>query len=137
MLLPTRKLAHVYQDITLSGAALLTLVAGSVCGLVGIGAGAARLLFLNSVLGPPSSTSRVSGELLIGAAAAAGACVLIYRGSLNLTLTIPVALGLSLGAFVTARALRLLARPLPRAFLSGIIAALALEMFCSGVPIQW
>src|SRR5207237_602797 len=83
----------------------LMFVAGSLSGLLGIGSGALKVLAMDQAMGLPFKVSTATSNFMIGVTAAASAGVYLRRGWLDPGLTMPVMLGVLLGAAAGARLL--------------------------------
>jgi uncharacterized membrane protein YfcA len=111
----------------------LMFVAGLVAGLLGIGAGALKVLIHDLVMGLPPKVSTTTSNLIIGVTALAGTSVYLRAGLVDPGLAAPVILGITVGAFVGTRVLvRLTNRAVRRVFL-GVLAVLGVEMFIRGI----
>jgi len=107
--------------------------AGLVAGLLGIGAGALKVLIHDLVMGLPPKVSTTTSNLIIGVTALAGTSVYLRAGLVDPGLAAPVILGITVGAFVGTRVLvRLTNRAVRRVFL-GVLAVLGVEMFIRGI----
>ena len=107
--------------------------AGLVAGLLGIGAGALKVLIHDLVMGLPPKVSTTTSNLIIGVTALAGTSVYLRAGLVDPGLAAPVILGITVGAFVGTRVLvRLTNRTVRRVFL-GVLAVLGVEMLLRGI----
>jgi uncharacterized protein len=106
--------------------------AGIIAGLLGIGAGAVKVLIHDLVMGLPPKVSTTTSNLIIGVTALAGTSVYLYAGLIKPGLAAPVILGVVLGAFLGTRLLvRLTNQAVRRVFLF-ILMILAVEMIIRG-----
>ena len=107
-------------------------VAGIAAGMLGIGAGAFKVIVHEKVLKIPSKVSSASSSF-IGMTALAGVSVYLFSGLLNLTLMAPMAVGTTIGAVVGGRLLnRIRDRNLRILFLV-IVTLLIIQMLYKGV----
>ena len=74
--------------------------AGLIAGLLGIGAGALKVLVHDLVMRLPPKVSTTTSNLIIGVTALAGTSVYLRAGLIDPGLAAPVILGITLGAFV-------------------------------------
>jgi uncharacterized membrane protein YfcA len=109
------------------------LVAGLAAGMLGIGAGAFKVIVHEKVLKVPAKVSSATSNFVIGMTALAGVSVYLFSGLLNLTLMAPMAVGVTVGALVGGRLLnRFHDRHLRILFLV-IVTVLIIQMFYKGV----
>ena len=103
---------------------LLSLGAGNVSGLLGVGGGAFKVPIMNLVMGVPLKATIATSNLMIGVTAATGAAIFYGRGYMDPYYAVPAALGILAGARLGPRlAVRLSARAL------GIIFQVVLTVF--------
>ena len=109
------------------------LVAGLAAGMLGIGAGAFKVIVHEKILKVPAKVSSATSNLVIGMTALAGVSVYLFSGLLNLTLMAPMAVGVTIGAVVGGRLLnRFHDRNLKILFLV-IVTILIIQMLYKGV----
>ena len=114
------------------GAPLMYL-AGMVAGLLGIGAGAVKVLIHYLVMGLPHKVSTTTSNMIIGVTALAGASVYLSAGLIDPGLAAPVILGIAAGAFLGTRLLVRMSNQAVRRFFLFILLILAVEMIVRGV----
>ena len=131
--LPTVEGWRPYRVYDVMGGFSLMLVAGTLSGLLGIGSGAVKVLAMDQVMRLPYKVSTTTSNFMIGVTAAASAGVYLTHGFIDPGLTMPVMLGVFLGAVVGARFLMVAKTEWLRIFFSLIIFLLALEMIYSGL----
>jgi uncharacterized membrane protein YfcA len=107
--------------------------AGAVAGLLGIGAGALKVLIHDLVMGLPPKVSTTTSNLIIGVTALAGSSVYLRAGMVDPGLAAPVVLGIVAGAFVGTRVLVRLTNESVRRFFLAVLAVLGVEMIVRGV----
>jgi uncharacterized membrane protein YfcA len=107
--------------------------AGMIAGLLGIGAGAVKVLIHDLVMGLPPKVSTTTSNLIIGVTALAGASVYLIAGLINPGLAAPAILGIVAGAFLGTRLLVRLTNQSVRRFFLGILIVLAVEMIVRGI----
>ena len=111
----------------------LMVLAGLLSGLLGIGSGAVKVLAMDSAMQLPFKVSTTTSNFMIGVTAAAGAGAYLARGYIDPGLSMPVMLGVLLGAFFGARALsHINAKVLKRIF-NVVILFLAIQMIFNGI----
>ncbi len=107
--------------------------AGVIAGLLGIGAGAVKVLIHDLVMGLPPKVSTTTSNLIIGVTALAGTSVYLAAGKINPGLAAPVIIGVVIGAFLGTRLLvRLTNEAVRRSFLV-VLLVLAVEMIVRGI----
>jgi uncharacterized membrane protein YfcA len=105
---------------------VLSLGAGNISGLLGVGGGAFKVPIMNLLMGVPLKATIATSNLMIGVTAAAGAAIFYGRGYIDPYYTVPAALGILIGARLGPRlAARLSARVL------GIIFQVVLLVFAA------
>lgn len=96
---------------------LVMYLAGTIAGLLGIGAGAFKVLAMDQVMRLPMKVSTATSSFMIGITAATSAAVYFARGQVEPTITAPVALGVLTGAILGTRVMaRLRSRTLRMIF---------------------
>ena len=106
--------------------------AGLIAGLLGIGAGAVKVLIHDLVMGLPPKVSTTTSNLIIGVTALAGASVYLVAGMITPALAAPVILGVVAGAFIGTRLLVRLTNQSVRAIFLVVLILLAAQMLYRG-----
>jgi len=107
--------------------------AGMIAGLLGIGAGAVKVLIHDLVMGLPPKVSTTTSNLIIGVTALAGSSVYLAAGLIDPGLAAPVILGVVIGALAGTRLLVRLSNRAVRVFFLVVLAVLAVEMVVRGI----
>ena len=107
--------------------------AGMIAGLLGIGAGALKVLVIDLVMGFPSKVSTTTSNLIIGVTALAGTSIYLAEGLIDPGLAAPVVLGVVIGAFIGTRVLIHLSNQAVRYFFLVVLAVLGVEMLLRGL----
>jgi uncharacterized membrane protein YfcA len=107
--------------------------AGVLAGLLGIGAGAVKVLIFDVIMGLPPKVSTTTSNLIIGVTALAGSSVYLTAGLVDPGLAAPVILGVVLGAFIGTRLLVRLTNQAIRRFFLVVLLALGAEMLVRGL----
>ncbi len=107
--------------------------AGLIAGLLGIGAGALKVLIHDLVMGLPPKVSTTTSNLIIGVTALAGTSVYLAAGLIDPGLAAPVILGVLAGAFVGTRVLLRLSNEAVRHFFQLVLVVLGIEMIVRGL----
>lgn len=126
------------QTITYEGARAwaggpLMFLAGVIAGLLGVGAGALKVLIHDLVMGLPPKVSTTTSNLIIGVTALAGTSVYLAAGLINPGLAAPVILGVGAGAFLGTKLLVRLSNLAVRRIFLVVLLILGLEMLIRGI----
>ncbi len=108
-------------------------VAGLIAGMLGIGAGALKVLIHDMVMGLPPKVSTTTSNLIIGVTALAGTSVYLAAGAVDAGLIAPVVLGILLGAYLGTKLLVRLSNRAVRWFFMVVLLLLGVEMLVRGV----
>jgi len=123
---------HVaYRARNLGPATAVSLVAGALSGLLGIGGGVVNVPTMNVLMGIPIRVATTTSTYMLGATAAASAVLYFSRGQIDPLLAGPVVVGVFIGARVGAR----LSHRVPRQALSVMFVAVAL-VFAAGMLLR-
>ena len=107
--------------------------AGLIAGLLGIGAGALKVLIHDLVMGLPPKVSTTTSNMIIGVTALAGASVYLAAGFISPQLAAPVILGIATGAFLGTRVMVRISNQAVRRFFLFVLLILAIEMMIRGI----
>lgn len=108
-------------------------LAGALSGLLGIGAGAIKVLAMDQAMRLPYKVSTATSNFVIGITAAASAGVYFTRGYIDPGLTMPVVLGVLVGSLTGARIMVGARIDALRILFSLVILALGFEMIYQGI----
>jgi uncharacterized protein len=114
------------------GGTALMFVAGTLSGLLGIGAGAAKVLAMDRIMRLPFKVSTTTSNFMIGVTAAAGSGVYLKHGYIDPGLAMPIILGVLPGSILGARILAGAQTRILRLVFSIIIFILGFEMIYNG-----
>ena len=128
----SRKMVEYKADHALLGG-LGMLIAGLAAGMLGIGAGAFKVTVQENILKLPPKVSSTTSVFIIGITALAGVSVYLFSGLLNLTLMSPMAIGVTIGAFIGGRVLNKVSDRALRVLFFVIIIAIIIQMFYKGI----
>ena len=110
----------------------LMFIAGSLSGLLGIGAGAFKVLAMDQAMRLPFKVSTTTSNFMIGVTAAVGAGVYLNNGYIDPGLAMPVVLGVLPGSLLGARVLITARSRVLRIIFGIVIFLLGIEMIYSG-----
>jgi uncharacterized protein len=125
-----------YKAVRAYFGALLMFGAGLVAGLLGIGAGALKVLIHDLVMGLPPKVSTTTSNLIIGVTALAGASVYLAAGLVDPGLIAPVILGVVAGAFLGTRVLVRVSNQVIRNIFLVVLIVLGVEMILRGFGVR-
>jgi len=109
--------------------------AGVFSGLLGIGAGALKVLAMDTAMRLPMKVSTATSNFMIGVTAAASAGVYFWRGDVVPVVAAPVALGVLAGSLVGARLLLRFPNVTVRLIFIPVLAAVGIEMLLRGIGV--
>jgi uncharacterized membrane protein YfcA len=107
--------------------------AGLIAGMLGIGAGALKVLIFDMVMGLPPKVSTTTSNLIIGVTALAGSSVYLSAGLVDPGQAAPVILGVVLGAFGGTRLLVKLTNRTVRGLFMVVLLVLGVQMLWRGI----
>jgi uncharacterized membrane protein YfcA len=107
--------------------------AGMIAGLLGIGAGALKVLIMELLMGLPVKVSTTTSNLIIGVTALAGTSVYLAAGLIDPGQVAPVVLGVVFGAMVATRLLVRLSNRAVRSFFLVVLLILGVQMILRGI----
>jgi len=102
-------------------------------GLLGIGSGALKVIAMDGIMGIPFKVSTTTSNFMIGVTAAASAVVYLQRGYIDPGLSMPVVIGVLLGAFTGSKILVHSQSNKLRYFFAIIVTFLAVQMIYKGI----
>jgi uncharacterized membrane protein YfcA len=109
--------------------------AGVFSGLLGIGAGALKVLVMDTLMRLPMKVSTATSNFMIGVTAAASAGVYFWRGDVVPAVAAPVALGVLIGALAGARMLVRFPNVTVRLIFIPVLAGVGIEMLLRGLGV--
>ncbi len=109
--------------------------AGVFSGLLGIGAGALKVLAMDTFMRLPMKVSTATSNFMIGVTAAASAGVYFWRGNVVPAVAAPVALGVLIGASAGAQALLRFPNIAVRLIFIPVLLAVGIEMLLRGLGV--
>jgi len=102
---PTADGTVKYSVSNVGGGFAMMLFAGVLSGLLGIGSGALKVLAMDSIMKIPFKVSTTTSNFMIGVTGAASAVVYLQRGYIDPAISMPVVVGVLLGALVGSKIL--------------------------------
>jgi uncharacterized membrane protein YfcA len=116
------------------GGFLMMIFAGTISGLLGIGSGALKVIAMDTVMRIPFKVSTTTSNFMIGVTAAASAVVYLQRGYIDPGLSMPVVIGVLLGALIGSKILvHTSSSGWLRWLFTIVIGILAIQMIYNGI----
>lgn len=103
-------------------------LAGMLSGLLGIGSGAVKVLAMDQCMRLPFKVSTTTSNFMIGVTAAASAGVYLRKGYIDPVLSMPVMLGVLVGALLGAKLLMRAKVAWLRWLFAGVVGVMAVQM---------
>jgi uncharacterized membrane protein YfcA len=122
----------VYTPVRAGIGGPLMIVAGMISGLLGIGAGAFKVLVQDLIMGMPTKVSTSTSNLIIGVTALAGSSVYLSAGLVDPTLAVPIILGVALGATAGTVLLQRMTNKTVRQYFIVVVILIGLDMIRRG-----
>jgi uncharacterized membrane protein YfcA len=125
----------VEYNVTRVGAGFFTMLfAGVISGLLGIGSGALKVVAMDGIMKIPFKVSTTTSNFMIGVTAAASAVVYLQRGYIEPGLSMPVVIGVLLGALSGSKILvHSTSSKWIRVIFSVVVGVLAIQMIYNGI----
>ena len=127
------KKTYEYQVTNAAAGGGGMFVAGVAAGMLGIGAGAFKVMVQEYILKMPSKVSSTTSNFIIGMTALAGVSVYLFSGQLNLTLMAPMAIGTTIGGIIGGRVLNKLNNRFLRILFFVVITYVIVQMLFKGI----
>jgi uncharacterized membrane protein YfcA len=102
---PTSTGTVEYGVSKVGGGFFMMLFAGVISGLLGIGSGALKVIAMDTIMRIPFKVSTTTSNFMIGVTASASAVVYLQRGYISPGLSMPVVIGVLLGALTGSKIL--------------------------------
>jgi uncharacterized membrane protein YfcA len=121
-----------YSVKNIPGGFVMMNIAGIISGLLGIGSGALKVIAMDNIMRVPFKVSTSTSNFMIGVTAAASAGIYLKRGYIDPGLSMPVVLGVLIGAFIGSRFLFVVRTATLKLLFAFVILILAVEMIYNG-----
>ena len=125
------RLQH-YTVKNIIGGFFMMNIAGIISGLLGIGSGALKVIAMDNIMRVPFKVSTTTSNFMIGVTAAASAGIYLKRGYIDPGLTMPVVVGVLVGAFIGSRILFAVKVRSLKILFAIVILLLAVQMIYNG-----
>jgi uncharacterized membrane protein YfcA len=131
---PTANGAVEYGVTNVVGGFFTMLFAGVISGLLGIGSGALKVVAMDGIMRIPFKVSTTTSNFMIGVTAAASAVVYLQRGYIDPGLSMPVVIGVLLGAITGSKILvHSKSSNWIRTVFAIVVSIVALQMIYNGI----
>ena len=130
---PTENGMQYYTVKNVAGGFLMMNIAGVVSGLLGIGSGALKVIAMDRIMRIPFKVSTTTSNFMIGVTAAASAGIYLKEGYIDPGLSMPVVLGVLIGALAGSKILFRAKTGILKLLFAIVILFLAIEMIYNGV----
>lgn len=108
---------------------MVSLVAGNISGLLGVGGGIFKVPAMHMISGMPIKAATATSNFMIGVTAAASAFIYFAHGHLNPLIASPAVLGVLLGSFLGVNINRRIKGTLLTWIFAIVLLAISLKMF--------
>ena len=122
-----------YQVANVPGGSIVMFFAGVMSALLGIGAGAFKVLAMDTVMKMPLKASSATANFMMGVTGTASAIFYLFVGQINPVLVTPIALGVLVGSFIGSRIMPYVPVKVLRWIFLVALLALGMQMFIRGV----
>lgn len=131
---PTAEGMVDYSVTNVAGGFGMMLFAGLISGLLGIGSGALKVVAMDGIMRIPFKVSTTTSNFMIGVTAAASAVVYLQRGYIDPGLSMPVVIGVLVGALTGSKILvHSQSSRWIRLMFALIISIIAIQMIYNGI----
>ena len=114
----------------------VSMVAGVVSGLLGVGGGFLKVPAMVVAMKVPVRAAVATSSFMIGVTACAGALVYVAKGMVNPAITVPVVLGVTAGAYIGAKLSLRIKSSVLTLVLVVVLFALSVQMILSALGIS-
>jgi uncharacterized membrane protein YfcA len=118
-----------YSVLRIPWVAGISLIAGNVSGLLGVGGGIFKVPAMNMISGVPLKAATATSNFMIGVTAAASAFIYFAHGHLNPLIASPAALGVLVGSFFGVRINRRMRGEYLAWVFAAVLLLISLKMF--------
>lgn len=108
-------------------------IAGALSGILGIGSGALKVIALDKIMKLPFKVSTTTSNFMIGVTAATSAGLYLRSGYIDPILTMPVVIGIMIGAFFGASLLKYVHTKILRYIFGILIIGISIQMILKGL----
>lgn len=125
---PTSGETVVYRARNVGLGAIVSVFAGCISGLLGVGGGIVNVPTMNALMGVPIRVATATSTYMLGPTAAAGALLYLSRGQIDAQVAAAVVIGVFIGAGLGARHSRRVRRDVLSLAFTAVAAVFAVQM---------
>jgi uncharacterized membrane protein YfcA len=92
-----------YVTVRMKTGLFVSLIAGWISGIVGIGGGVIMVPIMNLIMKIPMKASAATSNFMVGVTAAASAFIYFNKGFVDLYMAVPTVIGIMIGAYIGTR----------------------------------
>ena len=122
-----------YQVTRVPAGSFVMFLAGVISALLGIGAGAFKVLAMDTVMKMPLKASSATANFMMGVTATASAIFYLFSGQINPVLVTPIALGVLAGSMVGSRIMPYVPVKVLRWIFLVVLLLTGIQMFMRGL----
>lgn len=122
-----------YQVTNVPAGSAVMFLAGLASALLGIGAGAFKVLAMDTVMKMPLKASSATSNFMMGVTGAASAIFYLFSGQINPVLVTPICLGVVLGSMTGSRIMPYVPVKILRWVFLLVLLAIGFQMFMRGI----
>lgn len=124
-----------YQVKNIPAGLSIMFGAGLASGMLGIGAGAFKVMALDNAMHMPLKPSSATSNLMMGVTAAASATVYFFQGAIKPEIAVPLVLGILIGAPIGSRIMQHLPARTIRLIFIPVLGYLGLKMVLKAIGV--
>ena len=122
-----------YQVTRVPAGSFVMFLAGVISALLGIGAGAFKVLAMDTVMKMPLKSSSATANFMMGVTATASAIFYLFSGQINPVLVTPIALGVLAGSMLGSRMMPYVPVKVLRWIFLVVLLLTGIQMFLRGL----
>ncbi len=111
----------------------MTVIAGAFSGLLGVSGGFIKVPVMYSIMEVPLGIATATSSIMVGITAAASVFIYYIRGDIHPFVTVPIALGIFIGAMLGVNLLPHVKATLLRTAMAGLLLLLSVQMLAKAM----
>ncbi len=124
-----------YAAVRMKLGLFLSLIAGGISGIVGIGGGVIMVPIMNLAMKIPMKAAAATSNFMVGVTAAASVFIYFNQGFIDLYLAVPSVLGIMVGAYAGTRIMGKAKSTVLRRLLGFVLSFFALVLFLKAMGV--